>query len=538
MTGIHVLSTGVSSSKSKEERFSVADTQQGSEGVVMDFAAILSGWAQQISGQGQTSGFQSNDPAGKEANSGPNAMMGVDAVQVLMGAIPGYSSQQQLMPETVLGEQRTKDDKPFQSGLGQMREALGMLNEADLLAQVEKLKHESVPFYPIGNMGEGLRTGMKPEQPQGNRFPQSELDQYKEVISNLLQGMSGEIKEVPQTKSDSVSSSMQQKAELVMHRLNTGLFTIDLDEQSSLQASSVTGEILEHVRETSSSTSNKAFLGVPIDSQVVSPLKNPDETQLSKGLIQADEPLDQAFRQMINPRPPLDSQGIQEGPHGSGFSEEQVQSTPFSLPGKERSQESAWIKESFDVKIDSELKLDADEENPIFLHGEGLEEPRLAKENIRMLDKAGTKENLPIWAQVAREIHEKAFRVRPQIKELDIHLHPAELGQIRIFLSWEDGQVHLRMTASEPATGQALQSTLTELRGTLSQMGVQCGMLEMGLGNQSKNSRQQQGQEILQTLRENRDDSQGIQSITSLESMSGGNSVESNGAGSQINVTA
>jgi flagellar hook-length control protein FliK len=157
-----------------------------------------------------------------------------------------------------------------------------------------------------------------------------------------------------------------------------------------------------------------------------------------------------------------------------------------------------------------------------------------AKENIQIHAKVENKVDLPIWAQVARNIHEKAYQARPHLRELDIQLHPAELGQIRLSLTWEDGQVHLRVTASELGTGQMLQSNLSELRDNLTQLGIQCGMLEMGLGDQQKNSREQ-GQETSPQARGNREESQETQG--GLDTLNGTMQEPSEGI-NRINVTA
>jgi flagellar hook-length control protein FliK len=111
---------------------------------------------------------------------------------------------------------------------------------------------------------------------------------------------------------------------------------------------------------------------------------------------------------------------------------------------------------------------------------------------------------------------------------MEIQLHPAELGQIRLSLRWEDGQVHLRMMASEPGTGQMLQANLSELRNNLTQLGVQCGMMEMNMGHQQENSREQGRNKPSRVRVENEDlqETQSIQTILDVESSS------------QINVTA
>lgn len=86
----------------------------------------------------------------------------------------------------------------------------------------------------------------------------------------------------------------------------------------------------------------------------------------------------------------------------------------------------------------------------------------------------------PVWAQIASVIREQVMSKQQTLKELDIQLHPEELGKIRVLLRWESGLVHLHVQASEAATGQLLQNQHSELRQNLISNGVSCGSLLMG----------------------------------------------------------
>ncbi len=97
-----------------------------------------------------------------------------------------------------------------------------------------------------------------------------------------------------------------------------------------------------------------------------------------------------------------------------------------------------------------------------------------------------------IWQQIASSIQEhvalrnEASLKRPLIKELEIQLHPAELGKIQIALRWDDGTVHLQVHASERGTGTMLQNHLPDLRQSLQEAGVACGMLQMDFGGERR----------------------------------------------------
>lgn len=98
---------------------------------------------------------------------------------------------------------------------------------------------------------------------------------------------------------------------------------------------------------------------------------------------------------------------------------------------------------------------------------------------------------IPVWEQISTVLREHIKNRSQDLKQLDIQLHPQDLGKIQINLRWENGQLHLQVHASEAATGQILQNQLSDLRQTLTSQGVNCGMLEMGQGRE----RQQNPQE-------------------------------------------
>lgn len=107
---------------------------------------------------------------------------------------------------------------------------------------------------------------------------------------------------------------------------------------------------------------------------------------------------------------------------------------------------------------------------------------------------------IPLWEQISTVVREQVMSKQQALKELDIQLHPAELGNIRIFLRWESGQVHLQVHASEAATGQLLQNQLSDLRQNLINQGVDCGSLQMGQGGEGQ--QQPQGDDAQRTLQQ------------------------------------
>lgn len=98
---------------------------------------------------------------------------------------------------------------------------------------------------------------------------------------------------------------------------------------------------------------------------------------------------------------------------------------------------------------------------------------------------------IPVWEQVQNALKEKLAE-RSELKNLTLQLKPAMLGTIQIALRWEAGTVHLHCLASQPATEQALQDKMPELRQSLENMGVSCGTMETGLSNGQQQGNHQQ----------------------------------------------
>lgn len=542
MTGINVLSTGVSA-KTKEEGFSSSEKAQvSSDSTMMEFAAILSGWVAQASGQGQNSGYQSNEPAGKEANSGRNAISGLDGLQVLIGTIQGYGNPGEVPAEEVQGKQ--------------------VQNLETILAQLGNWQREVTPSIPMGNKEEANQAGMPSELPLGKNSPQSELDLYKGVISELLKEMSGKIKEKNQINPEFLNASAQQKLVLAAQRMNSGLFTQVTGE---IQFQPVSESIISPIPSAAINLENDVLFGkgllqdatlakltadtnITINTNMNTNVMNTESTRLSSqgDLVPADQ---QSTVSLITEKGVTPENKIGARRSGQENLDSVVLQKQVSMPPKlsinevmgvvqHSTQEGVLPKEVQQEKGTSLQPFSLEVTNAQDHGAEGAGIFSQAKENVQLNAKVETKADIPIWAQVARDIHEKAFQARPHIRELDIQLHPAELGQIRLSLRWEDGQVHVRMTASELGTGQMLQSNLSELKDSLSQLGIQCGMLEMGLGDQQKNPRDQQGQGASTQARDNREESQEVKSSLEWDALSGIGILEAKDSRNRINVTA
>jgi flagellar hook-length control protein FliK len=138
---------------------------------------------------------------------------------------------------------------------------------------------------------------------------------------------------------------------------------------------------------------------------------------------------------------------------------------------------------------------------------------------------------IPVYEQISAVFREQTMNKSQDLKQLDIQLHPADLGKIQIGMRWENGQVHLVVQASEAATGQLLQNQLSELRQNLMNQGVNCGSLQMGQGGERQ--QQSQGDESRRAFNQNTHSNENEDIITFINPLS----LEQDGS-NRINVTA
>ncbi|MGI6683985.1 MAG: flagellar hook-length control protein FliK [Bacillota bacterium] len=104
-----------------------------------------------------------------------------------------------------------------------------------------------------------------------------------------------------------------------------------------------------------------------------------------------------------------------------------------------------------------------------------------------------------IWAKVTDLLKQVPLSTNEanMVKEIEIKLHPAELGKLEVQMKMEDGLLHLVINASDQATGTYLQNYLGELRQSLTQIGISCGSMEMGFQGEGEQE-QEKGRETPQ----------------------------------------
>ena len=519
MTGINALSTRGAITSTEDGSPFTSGSQSGADSAAMMFAAIFGGWLNQVGGQGQDSGNQSQEPAGKDANSGRHALLGLDGLQGLLGILQGNEGFQEVFVQGLQGEGKQ----------GVNSEQL-----KTLMTQLDALRNQALPANYSGILEDVQLSGMT-EQPQGKTSPQSELDLYKNVISNLLKEMSGEMKLKQQNQAEA-NPLAQQKSELAAQRYNSGLFiTMDGEAQepsvmvtqaktdTALMNTVPTDMTLTDTAKTTANTFVQVNQGTLLAALSGKSKSDPDgtgsdETELGENQVKPGAGNGPEGRPAKNPE--ILSLNQENSEDNMLLKQEAAKGTP-SPHGvlEEKLAEGGLVSAKGTVAKglqDNEQPIEANKGNksslPDAAAGNLIHQ---AKDTAQVQGKVTDRSDQPIWTQVARDIFDKAYLSRPQLRELTIQLHPAHLGAINIAMNWDEGQVHLRIVASDGGTGQLLQQNLSELRDSLTQLGIQCGQMEMGLGEQKEGAQEHQGREGSGHSQESGDDA--LESLNSEE---------------------
>jgi flagellar hook-length control protein FliK len=91
-----------------------------------------------------------------------------------------------------------------------------------------------------------------------------------------------------------------------------------------------------------------------------------------------------------------------------------------------------------------------------------------------------------IWAQVLDAVRNSKGSGSKEINEISLQLQPEELGKLHVSMKMENGQLHMIINASEQATGAFIQNHMAELKESLSQAGIECSMMQMGLSSENE----------------------------------------------------
>ena len=381
------------------------------------------------------------------------------------------------------------------------------------------------------------QSGMTTPKPQGANPAITELDKYKQVIADFLVALSGEITDKsPQGISLGSESTGTNNLSQDMAKIVQGWMTV-ADEVANSSFNKAF-DSLQALFEASAAPFPK---GTPLNPKKIQPLLD----VLSAGIGTVSHELNAKASTLLAALYPILSQGGKDaktlqGVNGMIDSEGGIidpaakESSEFFMKlvkGTDSDLVAAPVKDTAfltNVQQKSDGMVSPKDKISLISQGAFREEVQKA-DSMRSTEVSGTKDgqdqtasagigvagnlvatnvadgktvSVPVWEQISTAFREQITNRHQELKELDIQLHPADLGKIQIGMRWENGQVHLVVQASEAATGQLLQNQLSDLRQNLTNQGVNCGMLQMGQGGE----RQQQnphGDESQKTFNQN-----------------------------------
>ena len=487
MAGINVLSdlVKVGSKLEKTPTLKRKDVANSSENSAAGFAAMLSGSMNHVDLKGQ------NSTAGKDLEEDPSTEDSVPSAQNPngSGSMLGYGNfvlpiflQPMLQSDLPAGKEANSGNDVGQGALNSMLNLLSLATD-----EVSK------------------STGMTAQTPQGDNPGITELDKYRQVIANLLEVLSGEITDNSSkgTALSSVSAGPKDLSQEMAKIVQGWMMTTD--EVSEEGKGSIGQKGIQPVLDALTSgmgTGNpelKARVSTllatlyPTQSQGVKDTTTPQGVNLT---LQAEgdiiEPMAKGHLETLVGQP----EGIEKDlePAVTGMKDTafrtHIQQKSAELGGLLKNENSENVQGSSKEEIvkgnsrqSVELSSTKDVQNPNSNVGIGI------ASNLLAVNVAGGKTiDIPVYEQISTVFREQAMNKSQDLKQLDIQLHPADLGKIQIGMRWENGLVHFVVQASEAATGQLLQNQLSDLRQSLMSQGVNCGSLQMGQGGE----RQQQ----------------------------------------------
>lgn len=327
---------------------------------------------------------------------------------------------------------------------------------------------------------EGLAsTGMTTLNSQGNNLGITELDKYRQVITDLLVALSGAITESTLEGNLSGRENMgtkdfrQEFAQIGLQRLSEGLIV------GSSKGDSDNSELNTKVASLMTALYPMSKEG---GGDAKMPLGLKETLTSLKGMG-------------------IDLESMLNAAKDTGF---------HSINAEMKSKQTVLQENRFLKNFQDNLNEEVNKANPmksVDLMGtkDGQSEPSsigvgVVANGVPQTREDGKFVTVPVGEQITTVVREQIMSKQQALKELDIQLHPEDLGKIRIFLRWESGQVHLQVQASEAPTGQLLQNQLSELRQNLMSQGVNCGSLQMQMGQNGERQQQSYGYEAQRTF--------------------------------------
>ena len=545
MSGIHVLSD-ILKGGNKLEKTSTPKGKEFSdspENAVAVFAAMLSGCMNSnMDSKGQ------NSKAGQELEEKQSTQNPVQSVRNSneQESILGYGNfalsnlfQPMLLGDLPAGKEANSGNDVSQ-GPGGLTIANASVTKAPIVSENMELALLNLVSWVSDEVS--AQSGMTTSKLQGTNPAITELDKYRQVITNLLVALSGEITD-PSLKGERLSLEGAGTMELrqVMAKIVQGWMTVTEDNGEEISAfpnspvasSAVTTDFRQELAkgvqgwmmvsdDVNKGDVNKGDLSTReqnglqrllerLTRLTVESGNNPELKTKAAILLAAfypsliEEAGDAKVPNVVNEALTslkgigIDLEASTTAPKKTGFLTNVLQKSVGT--GLQESKVLNNFRDTFNGELNKanpmksvELFDTKDSQNQPSSSGVGV------VANIVPLTIADGKiVVIPVWEQISTVVREQVMTKQQALKELDIQLHPADLGKIQISLRWESGQVHMQVQASEAATGQLLQNQLSELRQNLMNQGVNCGSLQMGQGD-----RQQQppGEEAQRTLQQ------------------------------------
>ncbi|AET70268.1 flagellar hook-length control protein [Desulfosporosinus orientis DSM 765] len=547
MTGINVLSDILKSgSKSDNAVMSKGNTTSGScDNAASLFSALLNGRMNLLSNsKGQNSAADQDSEKDTNGNPGHKNQdsNGLESIQGFGNFALPFLAQLMLQSDFPAGKEANSGETSSQEIINSLSANPGL---AKILGEAGNLEMAMMNLVSLAENEELASTGMTTQSLQGQNLGTAELDEYRKIIAELLVSLSGTVTDRTPGTSGQETITRQQEAARILQG-----WTQAQDSGEKISAlPNVTGAADKETNDILLSLSQliQAWLKTKEDSgEEISGLANSSTTIASgndKGNTleqnaKAADLLAAFYSNMKETEGAKESKGTREALINR-LKDLGLDLEAMTQAGKDNA-----------AKVNLEQKSEGMSlrESKPFISVQNFGKEELSKDNsVKSIDITGTKEAqtqpstfgsgaiagnvslvgaegklsaLPLWEHISSAIREQVMNKQQILKELDIQLHPAELGNIKILMRWDGGQVHLHVHAAEAATGQLLHNQLPDLRQNLVSQGVNCGSLQMGLGGEGQ--QQPQG-ETHQTLRQSEmlanedEDPMAILDLNSLE---------------------
>src|SRR5665648_232931 len=532
MTGISVLSNTPKGGHKLEKTATPKgqDLSDSPANAAAGFAAMLSG---SMNSNVASKGQNSKDDQGSEEIDSDVAPMPSEPNPNLQGSLLGYSNialsnlfQSILQSDLPAGKEANSGNEVNQRAEGLATGSLS-LTIAPIVSG-NKFELAMLDSSSLVSHGGSASTGMTAQEPQGVNPGTPELDKYRQVIGDLLVALSGEIKD-PSLKGSRLNLEGFGTTELrqEMVKLVQGWRTATDDVVEEGQAASGQKKMQPLLDVLMARTSNinsnpelkakAATLLAALNPFIEQEAETLKDGQAASGQKKMQPLLDVLMDKIsnINSNPELNAKAAKLMAALNPFLKQEVETQKMpqgindvkkSLKGNDLGQVaipakvSAFltnVQQKSEGIVPQEEFQKGDSKQLAELSGNKEIKSQSSNVNVGVISNLvvanvaeGRTNAIPVWEQISNVLREQVLNKQLTVKELEIKLHPADLGKIQIGMRWENGQLHLIVQATDAATGQLLQNQLSNLRQNLTDQGVNCGMLQMGQGGERQQNPQ------------------------------------------------